>query len=125
MISRHRLLWPSGALVLVTGVVSSCSSDLPVAETPPPPVTVSQPVVREVIDQDDYEGRIAAIPIVEVRARVRGELIKINFQDGQIVKKGDLLFEIDPRTYKAELDGAKAQKGVVEATHKLNKATVE
>lgn len=67
-----------------------------VAQLPPPPVTVSQPVERLVKDHDDYEGRIAAVQTVEVRARVRGYLSKILFKDGQLVKAGDRLFEIDP-----------------------------
>jgi RND family efflux transporter MFP subunit len=90
-----------------------------VAETPPPPVTVSQPLSREVIDQDDYEGRIGAVELVEVRARVRGHLVKVNFQDGQIVKKDELLFEIDPRPYKAALDAAQAQVASADASFEL------
>jgi RND family efflux transporter MFP subunit len=87
----------------------------PVAETPPPQVTVSRPVVREVTDYDDFDGRIAAIPKVEVRARVRGHLIKVNFQDGQLVREGQLLYEIDPRPYQATLDSARAQEKAAEA----------
>src|SRR5262249_5064690 len=91
--------------------------------TPPPAVTVSQPVARDVIDYDEYEGRIAAIPTVEVRARVRGHLVKIHFQDGQIVKEKDLLFEIDPRTNEAELEGANALKAAADAGVKLWQGT--
>jgi RND family efflux transporter MFP subunit len=92
-----------------------------VAETAPPPVSVSQPLVLEVIDQDDYEGRIAAVETVEVRARVRGHLVKVNFQDGDIVKQDQPLFEIDPRPYQATLDGAKAQAAAAEASLELAK----
>src|SRR5262249_23993079 len=87
----------------------------PVAEARPPPVTVGRPVVREVTDYDDFEGRIAAIPKVEVRARVRGHLIKVNFQAGQLVREGQLLYEIDPRPYQAILDAARAQERAAEA----------
>src|SRR5262245_48312214 len=125
MISRHSLLLYGGGLVVLAGMLSGCDSSPPVAETPPPPVSVSQPVVGDVIDYDDYEGRIAAIPIIEVRARVRGHLIKINFQDGQIVKKDQLLFEIDPEPYKAELEAAQSQKAAAEASHKLARVTVQ
>jgi RND family efflux transporter MFP subunit len=125
MITRHLLRWRILGLVVVTGVLSGCDSTPPVAETPPPLVSVSQPLVREVVDYDDYEGRIAAIPIIDVRARVRGHLIKINFQDGQVVKEGDPLFEIDPRPYEAELDGAESQKAAAEAAHKLARATAD
>src|SRR5262245_13663374 len=115
MIGRHLLLWRIGGLVLLIGVLAGCSSTPPVAETPPPPVSVSQPLTREVIDHDDFEGRIAAVETVEVRARVRGHLVNVLFQDGQIVEEGEPLFEIDPRPYKAALDAAKAQLAVADA----------
>jgi RND family efflux transporter MFP subunit len=106
-------------MVLAAGLLWGCNADLPVTETPPPRVSVSQPVVREVTDYDDYEGRIAAVETVEVRARVRGHLVKINFEDGQIVQKGDLLCEIDPRPYQAALDAAKAQLAGANASLEL------
>src|SRR5689334_24219489 len=121
MIRRHRLLGLTSGLVVLTGILSGCDSSLPVAETPPPTVSVSQPLVREIIDKDDYEGRIGAVETVEVRARVRGHIIKVNFQDGQVVKKGDPLFEIDPRPFKATLDAAEAQKAAAEAALDLAK----
>jgi multidrug efflux system membrane fusion protein len=96
-----------------------------VAELPPPAVTVSKPVVREIINYDEYEGRITAIPTVEVRARVRGHLLKVNFQDGQIVKEGELLFEIDPSTYKADLEAAKAAKEAADAAQRLAQANAD
>jgi RND family efflux transporter MFP subunit len=80
-----------------------------VAEVPPPEVTVSQPIVREVRDYGDFTGRTVAVKDVEVRARVSGHLVKIGFDDGQEVKEGQLLFEIDPRPYKAILDRAEAE----------------
>jgi multidrug efflux pump subunit AcrA (membrane-fusion protein) len=124
MLGRHSLLWNGGGFAVLIGVLSGCSSTPPVAELPPPPVTVSQPVFREVPIYDDYEGRITAKPIAEIRARVKGHLIAIDFQDGQIVKEGDLLFEIDPRPFQAELEGAEAQKAAAESAYKLAKATV-
>lgn len=122
MICRPSLLRHGIALLFLLSAIAGCgTSTPPVAETPPPPVSVSKPLVREVTDQDDYEGRIAAVETVEVRARVRGHLDKVNFKDGQMVKKGDMLFEIDPRTYKAALDAAEAQKAVAEANLDLAK----
>ena len=124
MINRHQLSWRTGSIVLLTGVLYGCgNADVPVAETPPPPVSVSQPLVRDVVDQDDYEGYIAAIPMVEVRARVRGHLIKVNFEDGQMVKKGDLVYEIDPRPYESDLKSAESQKAAADAAYKLARAT--
>ena len=75
---------------------------------PPPKVTVAKPVVREIVEQDQYTGRFDAINLVEMRARVTGYLEKINFADGQTVKKGDTLFVIDRRPYKAALEQAQA-----------------
>jgi RND family efflux transporter MFP subunit len=78
----------------------------------PPPVTVSYPVEREVTDYADFTARTAAVDSVEVRARVSGYLEKANFKEGALVKKGDVLFEIDPRTYEAE---RKLAEGTAEA----------
>jgi RND family efflux transporter MFP subunit len=105
-----------GSLAVAFIALTGCGPGAPpVADVPPPPVTVSQPLVRDVTDFDDYEGRIGAAQKVEVRARVRGHLVKVNFEDGQLVKKGALLYEIDPRPYKATLDAAEAQKKAAEA----------
>jgi RND family efflux transporter MFP subunit len=122
MMNRRQLDWGHAGLLLALALTSGCTSNTPaVVETPPPPVSVSQPVTREVIDYDDYEGRIAAVETVEVRARVRGHVIKVNFQDGQIVKAGDPLYEIDPRPYKAAYDAAAAQKASADASLELAK----
>jgi RND family efflux transporter MFP subunit len=72
-------------------------------------VEVSLPVEREVTDYADFTGRTAAVDSVEVRARVGGYLDKVNFKEGTLVNKGDVLFEIDPRTYEATHASAKAE----------------
>src|SRR4051794_34553465 len=94
----------------------------------PPPVTVSRPLVRETVEWDEYTGQFAAIEFVELRARVSGYLQSINFQDGQLVKQGDLLFVIDPRPYEAVLAAGRAQlsqgQAQVElATRQLDRST--
>jgi RND family efflux transporter MFP subunit len=110
MVRKVLLRWVAGVHVLLAGLVIGCgSAGQPVAETPPPPVTVSQPVVRNVTDHDDYEGRIGAAEKVEIRARARGHLRKVNFQAGQMVKAGDLLYEIDPRQHQVNLESSQAQ----------------
>ncbi|WP_420886725.1 biotin/lipoyl-binding protein [Candidatus Kuenenia stuttgartensis] len=63
--------------------------------TTAPIVTVSKPVVEEVVEWDEYTGRLEAVDTVDVRARVSGYLESIHFKDGQMVKNGDLLFVID------------------------------
>jgi membrane fusion protein, multidrug efflux system len=116
---HYFVISPWGMAISLMFSLGCGSATPPVAETPPPPVSVSQPIVREIVDNDDYEGRIAAVETVDVRARVRGHLIKVNFQDGQVVQKGDPLFEIDPRPYQASLDAAKAQLAGADASLEL------
>ncbi|HTU21726.1 MAG TPA: efflux RND transporter periplasmic adaptor subunit, partial [Gemmataceae bacterium] len=120
---QHSSLWLVGPIAVLTSVLAGCGPPAPpMTETPPPPVSVSRPLVRNVIDFDNYEGHIGALKTVEVRARVRGHLFKIHFQDGAIVKKGDLLYEIDPRPAKASLDAAKAQESAADASLQFAKA---
>src|SRR2546426_4210309 len=96
--------------------LAGCKREPPaLAATPPPVVMVSQPVEREVSDYYEYTGRTAAVEAVEVRARVSGYLVKVNFREGALVKKGDLLFQIDPRPFQAVLDQAKGQVTQLEA----------
>ncbi len=79
------------------------------AAMPPPEVTVASPVHQEIVEWDEFTGQFAAVEYVELRARVSGYLQSVHFEDGQIVKKGDLLFVIDPRPYEIALASAKAQ----------------
>ncbi len=95
-------------------LLAGCEGQQP--QSPPPPqVTVSKPAVEEVMEWDEYTGRLEAVDTVEVRARVSGYLESIHFKDGQTVKKGDLLFVIDPRPYQAELDRARAELRLAQA----------
>ena len=70
----------------------------------PPEVSVSAVVKRTVTDYEDFPGRLEAINAIDIRARVTGFLTKVNFEEGKIVNKSAVLFEIDDRPYKAELD---------------------
>lgn len=74
----------------------------------PPPVTVAKPIVKDVVEWDEFVGRFDALESVQVRARVSGYLQSVHFKDGALVKKGDLLFVIDPRPFKAAVDDAAA-----------------
>ena len=100
-------------------VVAGCDTAPPLAQSEPPVVTVSQPIEKEITDYDQYTGRVEAAETVEVRSRVRGELIGINFKDGAVVEEGQLLFDIDPRQYQATLDAAEAKKAAAQANLKL------
>lgn len=90
-------------------------------EMPPPEVSVAHPLQREVIEWDEYTGRLHAIDEVEVRARVSGYLESIHFTEGTIVEKGDLLFVIDPRPFEAVLRAAKAELSRAQARLDLAK----
>jgi RND family efflux transporter MFP subunit len=84
-----------------------------------PVVKVSKPVMKEVTDYEDFPGRMEAVNSVSVRARVTGYLDKFNFKEGATVNKDDILFEIDPRTYAAEL--ARAEGNVAQADGHLRR----
>ncbi|MCI0639890.1 MAG: efflux RND transporter periplasmic adaptor subunit [Gemmataceae bacterium] len=86
-------------------------------------VSVSYPIEREVTDYADFTGRTAAVESVEVRARVWGFLDKVNFKEGALVEKGDVLLEIDPRTYQAAL--AQAEGNLASGTAKLKRLDAE
>ena len=113
----HSHLSMFSVLVVTFGLaLAGCKRQPPaLAATPPPVVMVSPPVQREVTDYYEYTARTAAVTAVEVRARVSGYLVKVNFQEGVVVKKGDLLFQIDPRPFQAVLDEAKGQVAQWEA----------
>lgn len=93
-------------------------------EVPPPKVTVAKPVQKEVADYRDYTGHLEAVETVEVRARVKGFLEKVHFKEGAEVKKGDVLYDIDPRTFQAEVRKAEADLAAKEAQVKLAQSEV-
>jgi multidrug efflux system membrane fusion protein len=119
MKSRHLILVRRIGLLALASAIFGCNSGPPVAELPPAPVKVSFPVVRDVVDFDPYDGRIAAVKKVDLRTKARGYLTKVTFNDGEVVDAGKLLYQIDPRPYQASLDAAIAQlKGAV-ANHEF------
>jgi len=99
---------PVIAVALALALAGCGQSQPPAAERPPPAVTVAKPVKRNIVDYDEYVGRFAAIDSVEVRARVSGYLQEVHFQDGQMVKQGDLLFTVDKRPFQTAFDQAQA-----------------
>ena len=95
------------------------------AAPPPPKVTVAKPMVKELVEWKEFTGQFGAVDAVDVRARVSGYLESINFADGQAVKKGDLLFVIEPKPYELALESAKAQLAEANANLDLAKAQLQ
>jgi RND family efflux transporter MFP subunit len=114
------------SLLGIFGVLLSlvaCSKPPEVTEPPPPKVTIAHPETRELTDYEEYNGWTTASETVDVRSRVRGHVMKVNFTDGEIVSKGKLLFELDPQPFEAETGRAEGQLGIAVAQH--NQAVVE
>lgn len=115
--------WQRGAVILVPLALAGVGYGLAQGETAAPPapppavVTVAAPLVRQVNEWDEYIGRFEASRSVEVKPRVAGAVVGVHFSDGQVVRKGQLLFTIDPRPYSAAL--AEAQAGVQTAQSDL------
>src|SRR3954452_1730983 len=102
---------PLAAIAMIAPALAACgqSQSQPKSAAPAPPqVTIAKPVARQIAEQDEYVGRFVAIESVEVRARVSGYLDAIHFQDGQTVRKDDLLFTIDRPPFETTLAQARA-----------------
>jgi multidrug efflux system membrane fusion protein len=97
-----------GCLLLVAPLLAGCDSKPVASAPPPPPVTVGHPLQKTITEWDEYTGRCTAVESVEVRARVSGFIDSVHFKEGQIVKRGDALFVIDPRPYRLAVEQAKA-----------------
>ena len=86
---------------------------------PPPPETVRvhvmTPIKRKLTDHREFNGWLEADKMVEVRSRVRGHIRKVHFTDGQLVSKGDVLFELDPRPFELEVERARDRLRIFEA----------
>jgi len=100
----------SGVLLAALLGLSGCGSDATATAQPPAPqVSVASALERDVTEWDEFTGRLEAVESVEVRPRVTGYIESVNFTEGSTVRKGDLLFVIDPRPYRAELSKAEAE----------------
>jgi RND family efflux transporter MFP subunit len=122
---KYRLRFRGDSALLLgfcLGLVGCARGPSEPPKATPISVTVSIPVERVVTDYADFTARIAAVDSVEVRARVWGYLEKVNFKEGSLVKKGDILFELDPRPYQATLNQAKAKVAQDEAQLKFDDA---
>ena len=120
-----------GVLVAGLGLAAGCAQSPEAAPAPArTTVSVSYPIERTVTDYADFTGRTAAVHSVDVRARVDGYLDTVNFKEGALVKKGDVLFVIDPRPFVAELNRAKRSSkrpkaNITQSTAQLNEARAQ
>lgn len=103
--------WVAGLVaILLLVVAAGCKRQGGQAQQAPPPSVVVGPVEqRKIVDWEEFTGRTAPVDFVEVRPRVSGHIHEIRFKAGQMVKKGDVLFVIDPRWAKADLDRRQAE----------------
>src|SRR5882672_10145319 len=106
------------------GIVASmgigCSSSAQPKAPAPVEVSVAEVICKQLGDSDEFTGRLEAVNAVEVRPRVSGYLQSVNFKEGAIVRQGDLLFQIDPRPFQAEVDRLKGD--LLQAKAQLSRA---
>lgn len=111
------------SLALITGCKPAATKAT--FAPPPPAVTVAKPIVKKVIDWDEFTGRLASPESVDIRARVSGYLEEVHFKEGTEVKEGDLLVTIDPRPYEAAVQRAQADVSSARSRAELAKTEAE
>ena len=113
----ERLTLAAAALLSLALVASACARTeaQQTPEPPPVPVTVAAVLDREVTEWDEFTGRLEAVDSVAIRPRVSGYVSSVHFDEGSIVRKGQLLFQIDPRPFDAEADRLRAELTRAEA----------
>src|ERR1700730_6869207 len=120
---KSSLGWKSAICAL--SVAAACGVAAAETAAPPPAVSVAPVVSRQVTDTGDYIGRVTAIDKVDIVARVPGFIEERNFTEGQLMKKGDLLFRIEQATYKAAVEQARATLAKAKATEVNAKLQLE
>jgi RND family efflux transporter MFP subunit len=105
----HRQYAPLIAAAAIAFVLTGCGRNEAPQQPPTPQVSVAEPLRQSVVDWDDFTGRFEAPEHVDVRARAGGYLQAAHFKEGQFVRKGQLLFTLDPRPAQAALAAARAQ----------------
>ncbi len=123
---RRSAGWLARAAVLAAFLLGMAFSSTAFAQDQQlPVVTAAKPVVREIVEDDEFVGRFEAVDQVAIRSRVSGYLDKVSFQDGALVNKGDLLFTIDQRPYQAAYDAAKSQVDVAKSLLEFSKMQLD
>jgi RND family efflux transporter MFP subunit len=115
-------LAPAGAMLALC--LAGCGEEKAV-ELPPPVVTVTKAIEQKTEDWDEYTGRLAAVGSVDIRPQVSGYLTEVKFEDGDLVKKDQPLFLIDPRPYQADYNRAKGEYDKAESALTLANADLE
>jgi len=104
------------AVVLLLTLLGCSNSKVQASATPPPPVVEVSPVIeRDVPVQGEWVGTLEGFVNAQIQPQVSGYLIRQDYHEGEVVKKGQLLFEIDPRPFQAAVDQAKGQLAQAEA----------
>src|SRR5229473_1647164 len=124
-IQLHRFRLVTASALLLLALVAGCKRVIAPQAPPPPTVSVSQPLQRDVIRWDQYSGYLSSPQTVTVNARVSGLIEEAPFQEGAIVHAGDLLFRIDPRPFQADVDNKKAAVAQAKAMAAKSKADFE
>jgi membrane fusion protein, multidrug efflux system len=124
MSRKYLIRWGMIGGAIVLGLVG-CEKKPATQMMPPPEVTVGKPVQRDVTDYDEFTGRTRAVNLVNVTPRVSGYIVNIPFKEGDIVHKGDLLYQIDPRPYQAAYEQADGQLKQAQANQILQNTTFE
>lgn len=110
-----RRLKTVAASAMIAAALYGCAKTEAAGPPPPAPVTVANPLSERIVDWDDFTGRFEATQSVDVRARVGGYVQSVHFRDGDYVRKGQLLFTLDPRPAQAGLAAAQAQLAQAQA----------
>jgi RND family efflux transporter MFP subunit len=110
--------------VALLAALAACG-DPPPPPQPPPQVTTARVIARDVEQTDEFTGRLEAVDAVEVKPRVSGYVQRVAFTEGAEVRRGDVLFEIDPRPYQVALERAAAELQRVRTRAALAKSEVE
>ena len=124
----RRLLVAASVLFLVIAAVASgaCTSTAAQPAAPMlPTVTVAEAIGREITEWDEFTGRLEAVNTVEVRPRVSGYVSSVRFREGTLVRKGDVLFQIDPRPFQAEADRLRAELQRAHSTQRRAQSELE
>jgi RND family efflux transporter MFP subunit len=118
---RRRLA--AAAALLAAALAAGCGARAAAKADKTVEVVVTTPITDSVLDYQDFTGRLDAFRTVEVRARVAGYVDEAPFKEGDSVRKGDVLFRIDPRTYRADLNQAEANLKLAVAEQQLQELT--